>query len=555
MSVTPTSSPSPAPPPPALPPPFSAVPPYNFGDPTGLSPTLPVADTPATVPACVLLNGTSNVLPELLPTKSTGRAYLAAAVGLAIVGVLVGALICIIRYPRGCVGRWCQLCANCCPPLDCLPPLGGLELYLAIVAKKEKHPKPDEATVEVTKQAKIDIVGVEHWEGKKPTRCEKRCIDCSPELDESLGNSMPSAKGLACTAILVAILFMYSVYALLLWRDSNLDIVPGLVPFMGGLSFLNPPQPLMSSIVGGVPGVSGITLRFFVDGDPANCSSPLSALSSDDMGRQVAVAPPGAPPATVLELARRKWIRAQPQRCGGSARQLNQITFYCPRCTFQPTSALTLTFDFSCQSILMEAVAVQAYPGNTLSFSRHVASAQGTNATPLPLGTVDWALPVIPTNVVDLYSDDPTKLWPIPLFTGPGNWSGFLFSASNGVSIVPQPTGVTPSPVTLVVRLPLANYIYLNTLTQAVELWDQLGAIVAFFPSIFGMVITGLMVLRMVFVFSKVCCKAATKKRSAKSRGNKTDVGGAAGKTDNPMVGSSTGRGKGARMAADCDSS
>jgi hypothetical protein len=555
VSATPTSSPSPAPPPPALPPPFSAVPPYNFGDPTGLSPTLPVADTPATVPACVLLNGTSNVLPEPLPTKSTGRAYVAAAVGLAIVGVLVCALICIIRYPRGCVGRWCQLCANCCPPLDCLPPLGGLELYLAIVAKKEeaakkKHKKPLDASEvhkEATIEAKTELVGVDKWE-RSPTPCEQRCIDCSPELDESLGNSMPSAKGLACTAILVAILFMYSVYALLLWRDSNLVIVDALVPFMTGLSFLNPPQPLMSSIVGGVPGVSGIALRFFVDGDPAKCSSPLSAVSSDDMGRQVAVAPPGAPPATVLGLAAsgRKWIRAQPQRCGGSARQLNQVTFYCPRCTFLPTSALTLTFDFSCQSILMEAVAVQAYPGNTLSFSRHVASAQGTNATPLPLGTVEWALPVIPTNVVDLFSDDPTKLWPIPLFTGPGNWSGFLFSASNGVSIVPQPTGVSPSPVTLVVRLPLANYIYLNTLTQEVELWEQLGTIVAFFPSLFGMVITGLMVLRMVFVFSKVCCKAASKKGA-----KKTGVGG--GRTNNPMGGSSTGRGKGA--PADSDSS
>ena len=166
---------------------------------------------------------------------------------------------------------------------------------------------------------------------------------------------------------------------------------------------------------------------------------------------------------------------------------------------------------------------------------------------------------------MDLYSDDFSKVWPTPLFTGPGNWSGFLFSASNAVSIAPQSPGPSPSPVSLVVQLPLANYIYVTTLSQKVKLWDQLGVIVGFFPSIFGSVASALLFLRMIYVFSKTCphcpccewlpccknCGARPRRSGAELKkigaGSKRSGTG----SKNPLAGSSTGRDKGASVPVD----
>ena len=247
----------------------------------------------------------------------------------------------------------------------------------------------------------------------------------------------------------------YAAYMVLQWQDSNtlvqrsLDAVDnGVWGLARGLSWAAAPLP-------GAPSATGLLLRITLDGEPGNCSAPLAPPSSNGM-------------------LRGDWVLvgAMPD-CGGSG--VSQLTYACTDCDIGPGAALSFFFHYSCQSLLLEAAAVPAYPAGSVSLV--VAEAAATAAAPTGgglLSDLTWEVPPLLTQCLDNVTAG-----------GAATKRGYAFMLASVTSQRPPvPADVTggllllrpnAASLNLTIALPLSPTYVITSLTPLVP-WTQLLA-------------------------------------------------------------------------------
>ena len=262
-------------------------------------------------------------------------------------------------------------------------------------------------------------------------------------------------------------LITYAAYMVATWLQDNTLVQQSLATMgpqvwgrVASLPWAEPPA---------VSSLGSLALRLTIDGNPGACAVPLSM--------------------TTAGLAKGAFIRQSTADCGGSG--IAQHTLTCPGCQLTSDTSISLAFDYSCQSMLLEALGTSpAYPG-PLALSALAASSALT-AAPKPgalLTSVTWQL----TPVLSVLWDNVTasnsaigwdvadsKLTLAPFLTPP---------ALNGsLSIIP-----TASSVTVTFALPLSSTYSSTLLTQRVPITQLLANIVglsgllAFFGMAFGL--------------------------------------------------------------------
>jgi hypothetical protein len=176
------------------------------------------------------------------------------------------------------------------------------------------------------------------------------------------------------TVLAFTVVGTFAAYMVLQWQDSNTLVQRSLEALDGGawararaLPWASSPLPAVGAPPSGAP-ATGLLLRLTLDGEPGACAAPL------------------VPPAS-LGLSRGAWtLAANVTNCGGSC--ASQHTYACVGCELGPGSALSLLFHYSCQSLMLEAAAVPAYPaGATSTMSEAVAPAPGA-----PAAALTWTL-------------------------------------------------------------------------------------------------------------------------------------------------------------------
>jgi sugar lactone lactonase YvrE len=261
-------------------------------------------------------------------------------------------------------------------------------------------------------------------------------------------------------------LLTYASYMVATWLQDNTLVQKSLATMgpsvWGELAALPWVAPTSSPLEG------SIALRLTIDGNPGACAAPLSIVTSSlDSG------------AFVLKST---------ANCGDSG--VVQHTLTCPSCRFTSDTSVSLIFDYSCQSMLLEALGSSpSYPG-PLSLSiisaptaRTVAPKPGALLTSLtwqlsPVLSVLWDNVTAANSAIGWYLAD-SKLTLAPPLLPP---------AINGsLSILP-----TASPVTVTFALALSSTYSSTLLTQRVPITQLLANIVglsgllAIFGTAFG---------------------------------------------------------------------
>ena len=124
--------------------------------------------------------------------------------------------------------------------------------------------------------------------------------------------------------------------------------------------------------------ISGLQIRLLISGEPGACAEPLSwSAAGQDAGG---------------------WALTSTASCGGAP--VSQHVFSCTACALDAKSAVTASFHYSCQSLLLEALSAPAHPaGNTSArgapLLKTVAPSGGR------LAAVAWTLGVSLTTLQD----------------------------------------------------------------------------------------------------------------------------------------------------------
>jgi hypothetical protein len=246
----------------------------------------------------------------------------------------------------------------------------------------------------------------------------------------------------------------YAAYMVLQWQDSNTLVQRSLDAIDGGAWGAARGLPWAAAPLPGAPAATGLLLRLTLDGEPGACAAPLA-------------------PPTASGLLRGSWalVGAVPD-CGGSG--VSQLTYACADCDVGPSAALSFSFHYSCQSLLLEAAAVPAYPAGEASVL--VAAAAATAAAPSGgglLSAVTWEAPPLLTQCRDSVSAG-----------GVASKRGYAFTLSSVAPLRPAlPTGsgghllVRPNAaaLNLTIALPLSPTFVTTALTPLVP-WTQLLA-------------------------------------------------------------------------------
>ena len=247
-------------------------------------------------------------------------------------------------------------------------------------------------------------------------------------------------------------LLTYAAYMVATWLQDNTLVQKSLATMgpsvwgeLAALPWLAPTSP---------PLQGSIALRLTIDGNPGACAAPLSMTTSSlDSG------------AFVLQST---------ADCGGSG--ISQHTLTCPGCRFTSDTAVSLAFDYSCQSMLLEALGSSpAHPG-PLSLSllsappaRTAAPKAGALLTSLtwqlsPVLSVLWDNVTAASSAIGWYLADSKLTLAPPLLPPVVNVS---------LSLLP-----TASPVTVTFALALSSTYSSTLLTQRVPVTQLLANIV-----------------------------------------------------------------------------
>jgi hypothetical protein len=191
----------------------------------------------------------------------------------------------------------------------------------------------------------------------------------------------PTATGGVFTLLGLTGIATYAAYMVLQWQDSNTLVQRSLDAVNGSTWGASRALPWAVAALPGVPAASGLLLRLTLDGEANMCSAPLSGPAPTDLRR-------GA------------WVKVGGvAECGGAG-GASQLTYACVDCELGPNAALSFTFHYSCQSLLLEAAAVPAsYPPGEASLL--AADAGATSAGGGLLTALTWSAPPLLTQCRD----------------------------------------------------------------------------------------------------------------------------------------------------------
>ncbi len=273
------------------------------------------------------------------------------------------------------------------------------------------------------------------------------------DVDKSPVNR-PTAAGGVFTLLGLTGIATYAAYMVLQWQDSNTLVQRSLDAVDDGVWGSLRALPWAVAALPGVPAASGLLLRLTLDGEANMCSAPLSGPAPTDLRR-------GA------------WVKVGGvAECGGAG-GASQLTYACVDCELGPNAALSFTFHYSCQSLLLEAAAVPAYPAGAVSLV--VAAATATAAAPGGglLTALTWEAPPLITQCRDSVSAG-----------GVASKRGYAFALSS-VAPLRQPlltdgagnllVRPTSAALNLTIALPLSPTFVTTSLTPLVP-WTQLLA-------------------------------------------------------------------------------
>jgi hypothetical protein len=245
----------------------------------------------------------------------------------------------------------------------------------------------------------------------------------------------------------------YAAYMVLQWQDSNTLVQRSLDAVDGGVWGASRALPWGVAPLPGAPSASGLLLRLTLDGEPGACAQPL------------------APPAA-SGLLRGAWaqVGAVPD-CGGSG--ASQLTYACGDCDVGPGAALSFSFHYSCQSLLLEAAAVPAYPAGATSVL--AAEAAATSAAPSGGGlltALTWEVPPLLTQCRDNVTAGAASRRGYALTVAIVAPSRPLLPADGAGNLLVRPTAAA---LNLTIALPLSPTFVATSLTPLVP-WTQLLA-------------------------------------------------------------------------------
>jgi sugar lactone lactonase YvrE len=227
------------------------------------------------------------------------------------------------------------------------------------------------------------------------------------------------------------------------------------------------------------PPLTGVMVRLLLSGEPGACAAPQSwaAQGQGSEGWTLASTPSctSTSPTTAND-------------GGGSSGVVSQHTFSCPTCVLGDASALSAVFHFSCQALVLEAIAVPSYPPGTLSTRRADINAT-TQAYPQGglLASLTWTVRLTPTQLKDNSS---THLpWGRSSATAP---LGYFLSSQNLATTSSFPTSTTSESaqsglptlqpaayaVNITVALPLQALVAVTQLTPITNFASLLAQLV-----------------------------------------------------------------------------
>ncbi len=273
-----------------------------------------------------------------------------------------------------------------------------------------------------------------------------------------------AALGGVFTLMGVLTLTTYALYMVLDWRFNNTLVQRSLATLgegsaaalLGGAAWAAVPR------FGGGP--TPLLLRVLADGEPGRCDAPLAWAGSG-------LAPGGG-----------AWALASAPSVGGSG--VAAHTFSCAGCLLSPGTALTASFHYSCQSLLLEAVAgAPGEEGGGDSVGGGPAPRTVAGAPGALLASVAWSL----TPLLAVVSNNITARTYVGYsFTGSAlNVALAPLAAPNGgggglLSVAPASAAVALS-----IALPLQTVYTQVTLTQRVP-WTQLLANIVGLTGVLG---------------------------------------------------------------------
>ena len=283
----------------------------------------------------------------------------------------------------------------------------------------------------------------------------------------------PTALGGACTLLSVISFLTIAAVLLLQYSYANVNMQTALTtllssnPFTPAVPWAPPLTPLSPAIL------SGVQLRLFAQ-EGMGCS----ALAA---GTSISGSPSG-------------WTVSPPASCS-DGRSL--LVLSCPTCSFTPTSFVKFYLPYTCQSIYLEAIAVDAQG----SINSVVFPPSSSIATPSTLlSSLSWTVDVLGTLLKDTIKDTVMQ--------------GYQLSASDA-STTPLAAGNSLIPskalVTVTIKLPL------QTFYSSIQLQPQ-QSLVSLLSSIVGLLgIIGL--FRVLFMTSDIvlahAAQASKRRQSA----------------------------------------
>ena len=282
----------------------------------------------------------------------------------------------------------------------------------------------------------------------------------------------PTALGGACTLLSVIAFLNIAAVLILQYSYANVNVQTALTtllssnPFTPAVAWAPPLTPLSPAIL------SGIQLRLFAQEGMA-CSALVA-------GTSISGSPSG-------------WTVSPPVSCN-DGRSL--LVFSCPTCSFTPTSFVKFYLPYTCQSIYLEAIAVDAQ-GSISSVVFPPASSIATSTA--LLSSLSWTVDVLGTLLKDTIKATVMQ--------------GYQLSASDA-SITPLAAGTSLIPskalVTVTIKLPL------QTFYSSIQLQPQ-QSLVSLFSSIVGLLgIIGL--FRVLFLVSDIVFAQAAQAAQASKR-------------------------------------
>jgi hypothetical protein len=241
------------------------------------------------------------------------------------------------------------------------------------------------------------------------------------------------------------------------------------------------------SLEGGTPSAAArnLELRITIAGEPGACASPTLASSGLARGAWTLTSSAGAAACSASG-------GGGSGASGGGTTTTSQLLLACPACQLTAETTLTLTFPFSCQSMLLEAGGVPPFPRAPLARSALLAPPALTAGAPgALLAGVTWTVTPVLSVLWDNITSSGALGWRLvdqkltfspPLATTAVQGSSSSSGSSGGSALALQPA---PSAVVLTIALPLSPTYATTLLTPQVP-WTQLLANIVGLSGVLG---------------------------------------------------------------------